>query len=82
MRSEACRCGRCRVKLFQFSRAFLKQTAAMKLFIVTLLCVCGLVTASDDERLPNKCEGKEEEEEEEEEEASCCDANCLQMEVS
>ncbi|XP_062240593.1 protein canopy 4 [Platichthys flesus] len=28
----------------------------MKLFIVTLLSVCGLVTASDDDRLPNKCE--------------------------
>uniref|UniRef100_A0A3Q3RJ11 Canopy FGF signaling regulator 4 n=1 Tax=Mastacembelus armatus TaxID=205130 RepID=A0A3Q3RJ11_9TELE len=28
----------------------------MKLFILTLFCVCRFVTADEDERLPNKCE--------------------------
>lgn len=32
----------------------------MNVFILALFGVCSLVTADEDNRLPNKCEGKEE----------------------
>lgn len=47
-----------RLFIFLFCLSLLPQTVPMKLFTLFFVCVFSFVAAEEDERLPNKCEGR------------------------